>query len=56
VIFEQINSKGLMTGFTDNYVEVSVPADPNLLHQAALVHLTEMKPSPTMAGKIIKIL
>lgn len=56
VIFEQINSKGLMTGFSDNYVEVSVPADPNLLHQAALVHLTEMKPSPTVAGKIIKIL
>jgi threonylcarbamoyladenosine tRNA methylthiotransferase MtaB len=53
VIFEQINRQGFMTGFTDNYLEVAVPADSNYLHQAAMVQLCETLPGPAVAGIII---
>ncbi|MFO7617386.1 MAG: tRNA (N(6)-L-threonylcarbamoyladenosine(37)-C(2))-methylthiotransferase MtaB [Bacteroidales bacterium] len=53
VIFEQTNAEGLMTGFTDNYIEVAVPADNDYLHQTAMVQLLDLLPGPAAAGKII---
>lgn len=54
VIFEQILHSGAMTGFTDNYVEVSVTPDPDLLHQVSLVNLDALLPGPLATGLFIR--
>jgi threonylcarbamoyladenosine tRNA methylthiotransferase MtaB len=39
VLFEQSKEKGMMSGFTDNYIKVTIPEDLNMINQIADVKL-----------------
>jgi len=39
VLFEQSKEKGMMSGFTDNYIKVTLPEDVNMINQIADVKL-----------------
>jgi len=44
VLFEQHKDKGLLSGFTDNYVKIEMPFEPGLLNTIAPVLLEELTP------------
>ena len=39
VLFEHSKEKGMMSGFTDNYIKVTLPEDVNMINQIADVKL-----------------
>ncbi|MFT5165238.1 MAG: threonylcarbamoyladenosine tRNA methylthiotransferase MtaB [Saprospiraceae bacterium] len=43
VLFELHKDKKLMTGFTDNYLKIEAPIDPELINKIATVQLMEVK-------------
>jgi threonylcarbamoyladenosine tRNA methylthiotransferase MtaB len=53
VLFEQIHPSGSMTGFTDNYIEISIPPEPASLHQVRPVRLERILPGPVAEGTVI---
>lgn len=42
VLFEGDNKEGFMHGFTDNYIKVKTPYNPDLINQTKQVHLKEL--------------
>ncbi|MCC6462389.1 MAG: tRNA (N(6)-L-threonylcarbamoyladenosine(37)-C(2))-methylthiotransferase MtaB [Saprospiraceae bacterium] len=44
VLFEQHRDPALLSGFTDNYIKIEVPAAPGLLNTLAPVFLTDLSP------------
>lgn len=44
VLFEQHRDPALLSGFTDNYIKIEVPASPGLLNTLAPVFLTDLTP------------
>lgn len=55
VIFEQQKPDGTMTGFTDNYVEIHTPAQPEFLHHPGVVLLCGPQYNGIVTGKMISL-
>lgn len=54
VLVEHTTKKGMMEGFTDNYIRVSLPADPTLLNTIVNVRLGDYIPGrETLTGTIL---
>lgn len=53
VLFETENKKGYVHGYTDNYVKVRIPWNPNYANQIVPVLLTEIDTEGYMKAKII---
>ncbi|MGE4290376.1 MAG: tRNA (N(6)-L-threonylcarbamoyladenosine(37)-C(2))-methylthiotransferase MtaB [Salinivirgaceae bacterium] len=53
VLFEAMESKGLMSGFTDNYIKVEIPFQKNLINTTQPVKLERIKANGTVQGKLI---
>lgn len=52
VLFEQSNEEGLMSGFTDNYVRVSLPLQEERLNTMAPVHLHHINEQAVVAAAL----
>lgn len=53
VLFEVHKEKGLITGFTDNYIKIEAKADFNLINQIKKVHLTTFNKEGNIEANII---
>lgn len=53
VLFESENDNGLMYGFSENYVKVSVPFDPSLVNTIQPVYLSEMSDFGYVKGELL---
>jgi threonylcarbamoyladenosine tRNA methylthiotransferase MtaB len=54
VLFESSIQKGMIHGFTDNYLRVAVPSDPELINQIKYVRLDSVNENGIFIGKIQK--
>jgi len=54
VLFEKAEKENQMSGFTENYVKVSFPYDPELVNTIQKVQLTGIDDSGNVRGKIIR--
>lgn len=55
VLFEQSESKGMMCGFTDNYIKVELPFDKKSLNQIVPVKLSTINQNGIMSGSIAEL-
>lgn len=53
VLFEGTNSEGLISGFTDNYVKVSVPFDESLVNTIQMVEIGDALPEGYCRAKLL---
>jgi threonylcarbamoyladenosine tRNA methylthiotransferase MtaB len=53
VLFESDNDKGVMYGFTENYIKVKVPFDERLINQIKKVHLERIEKDGIFAVEIV---
>jgi threonylcarbamoyladenosine tRNA methylthiotransferase MtaB len=53
VLFEQPDVDGIIQGFSDNYVRISVPHDANLINTLQQVHLERVKADGLVGGSVI---
>jgi threonylcarbamoyladenosine tRNA methylthiotransferase MtaB len=56
VLFEGENKDGMMYGFTDNYIKVSVPFDPILVNQLVEVELDSIKHDGVVSVNIAELI
>ncbi len=50
VLFEQSKEEGRMSGFTDNYLKVDLPLQPELINRLGAVHLGQPLPNGSMSA------
>ncbi len=55
VLFEGENKDGLMYGFTDNYIKVGVPFDPDLVNQLVEVQLDSIGNDGVVSVRILEL-
>lgn len=55
VLFEKSKKKGMMSGFSDNYVKVELPLDEKQLNTIAPVYFEQVLPEGDMAVKLVNI-
>ncbi len=53
VLFEGTDSEGLISGFTDNYVKVSVPFDESLVNTIQMVEIGDAQPEGYCRAKLL---
>jgi threonylcarbamoyladenosine tRNA methylthiotransferase MtaB len=53
VLFEAMETKGLMSGFTDNYIKVEIPFQKNLINTTQAVKLERIKANGNVQGKLM---
>lgn len=53
VLFEALETKGLMSGFTDNYIKVELPFQNNLVNTTQPVKLERIKANGNVQGKLM---
>jgi threonylcarbamoyladenosine tRNA methylthiotransferase MtaB len=53
VLFEAMETKGLMSGFTDNYIKVEIPFQKNLINSTQPVKLERIKANGTVQGNLL---
>ncbi len=53
ILFEESKAKNTMTGFTDNYIKVSLPFDESLINTIQKVRLLEIAPGGLINSRII---
>jgi len=54
VLFENEKSKGIMQGWTENYVKVEIPYQPELVNKFNIITLTGTNPNGSMSGVLQK--
>lgn len=54
VLFEKSKQAGMMTGYTDNYVKVSLPEDELLINTIKSVHLSQLETNGQVSGQVVK--
>lgn len=52
VLFEKKNTKGMISGFTDNYIKTFVPYDKSMANNIYRVKLTNVNENGTMNGEV----
>jgi len=55
VLFEKSKTKGMMQGFTDNYIKVEMPENEMDLNTVKSVHLNQLTEHLTVLGKFQSI-
>ncbi|MEM7102459.1 MAG: tRNA (N(6)-L-threonylcarbamoyladenosine(37)-C(2))-methylthiotransferase MtaB [Bacteroidota bacterium] len=55
VLFEKSKTKGMMSGFSDNYIKVELPLEANLLNTIGSVNLESILPGGEMAVSLVNI-
>ena len=53
VLFEVSKDKDLMSGFTDNYIKVELPYQPEMINEIGLVQLLDIKGNGTVSATLV---
>ncbi|MEZ4935269.1 MAG: hypothetical protein R2788_24435 [Saprospiraceae bacterium] len=52
VLFEQSKTKGMLSGFTDNYIKIEMPAEENLINEILPVKLMQINADGNMDSSL----
>lgn len=55
VLFEKHKQEGLMTGFTDNYIKIEAPLQPEMLNSIGAVQLMNIKDSGSVDANVMEV-
>jgi threonylcarbamoyladenosine tRNA methylthiotransferase MtaB len=56
VLFEEHKTKGLMSGYTDNYIRIEVPYDPALINTRGQVELQQINDSGHVGAELVEVM
>jgi len=56
VLFEEHKTKGLMSGYTDNYIRIEAPYDPALINTRGMVMLQQVNDSGHVGAKLVEVM
>jgi len=56
VLFEEHKTKGLMSGYTDNYIRIEAPYDPALINARGLVALQQINDSGHVGAGLVEVM
>ncbi len=56
VLFEEHKTKGLMSGYTDNYIRIEAPYDPALINTRGQVELQQINDSGHVGAELVEVM